>query len=187
MDSDNPKLVQLHQLRFHRYISPEAIAERVAELSSELRQRLAGQQIVYLVMLKGAFVFAADLIRACGLPGEVEFVRTKSYKGLRSKQSVDILIAPDPELVKGRAVVLVEDIIDSGLTMQAFLPKIEALDPESITLVTLLHKPEAQQTEQEIDLVGFTIPDRFVVGYGLDYDGLGRELPGIYQVLDQIE
>ncbi|MEM6395988.1 MAG: hypoxanthine phosphoribosyltransferase [Bacteroidota bacterium] len=187
MDSDNPKLVQLHQLRFHKYISAEAIAERVAELGQELQQRLAGQDILYLVMLKGAFVFAADLIRACRLPGEVEFVRTRSYRGMSSKQSVDILISPDPELVKGRAVVLVEDIIDSGLTMEAFLPKIEALDPASITVVTLLHKPEAQKTNQEIDLIGFSIPDRFVVGYGLDYDGLGRELSGIYQVLDEIE
>ncbi|MEM8582733.1 MAG: hypoxanthine phosphoribosyltransferase [Bacteroidota bacterium] len=186
MDSNNPKLVQLHRLRFHEYIAASIIAERVKEMGKDLRLHLSGEPLVYLVMLKGAFVFAADLIRACGLPGEVDFVRTQSYRGTKSKQSVDILIAPDPELIAGRAVVLVEDIIDSGLTMQAFLPKIEALDPRSVTVVTLLHKPDVQKTELPIDHVGFTIPDKFVVGYGLDYDGLGRELPSIYQVLDQI-
>ncbi|MEL6669416.1 MAG: hypoxanthine phosphoribosyltransferase, partial [Bacteroidota bacterium] len=186
MDSDNPRLIQLHQLRFHEYISSTAIAERIAEMGQSLHQKLRGENVVYLIMLKGAFVFAADLIRACGLAGEVDFVRTKSYQGISSSQAVEILISPDPSLVTGRAVVLVEDIIDSGLTMEAFLPKIRALNPKSITIVSLLHKPEAQKTDVAIDLVGFTIPDKFVVGYGLDYDGLGRELPGIYQVLDQI-
>lgn len=186
MDSAKPKLIQLHQLRFHSYISQEEIATRIAEIGQDLSQQLAGSRPVFLVMLKGAFIFAADLIRATGLSGEVDFVRTQSYHGTHSSGKVDILLAPDAELVAGSDIVLIEDIIDSGLTMQAFLPRLEALNPKSITLVSLLHKPEALQTDISIDYIGFSIPDKFVVGYGLDYDGLGRELPGIYQVLDQI-
>lgn len=186
MDSAKPNLVQLHQLRFHTYISEGDIQKRVAEIGKDLRQQLGNSKPSFLIMLKGAFVFAADLIRASGLSGEVEFVRTKSYHGTSSSGQVKVLLSPDPSLVKGHDIVLIEDIIDSGLTMQAFLPIIQEMEPRSITLVTLLHKPDAQQVEVPIDYVGFSIPNKFVVGYGLDYDGLGRELPSIYQVLDQI-
>ena len=186
MDSDKPQLIQLHQLRFHSYISEQEIARRVAEIGSDLNRQLVGSQPVFLVMLKGAFIFAADLIRASGLSGEVDFVRTQSYHGTESSGKVDILLPPDPELVASNDIILIEDIIDSGLTMQAFLPQLQELQPKSVTLVTLLHKPEALQVDIAIDHIGFSIPDKFVVGYGLDYDGLGRELPGIYQVMDLI-
>ena len=116
--------------------------------------------------------------------GRFVFVRTSSYTGTESVGRVKLLLPPEEDLVRDKDVVLIEDIVDSGLTMQAFLPVLEALNPRSITLVTLLHKPDAQRVPVRIDLVGFTIPTKFVVGYGLDYDGLGRQLPAIYQLAE---
>ncbi len=178
----SPDHIQLHELHFEPLLTEEDIQARVKELGQELAFRLTGSSPSFLVMLKGAFVFAADLIRAARLNGEVGFVRTQSYRGTASSGEVRLHLAPEPELVTERDVVLIEDIIDSGHTMQAFLPKLKALKPKSITLITLLHKPEAQQVDVPIDLVGFVIPPKFVVGYGLDYDGLGRQLPAIYQL-----
>lgn len=183
MDSDKSQLIQLHHLRFVTFLNAETIQQRVSEIGSALKQQLDGQQPVFLVMLKGAFVFAADLIRASGLNAEVDFVRTSSYVGTVSSREIKLLLPPDPELVRGRHVVLIEDIVDSGYTMQHFLPKLNELQPASVTLVTLLHKPEATKVPIHIDHVGFSIPDKFVVGYGMDYDGLGRQLPAIYQVI----
>jgi hypoxanthine phosphoribosyltransferase len=182
MAYDNSDRIQLHELRFRPFLSADEIQQRVTQMGKELRERLEGKDLSYLVMLKGAFMFSADLLRATGLNGEVCFVRTSSYQGTESGGTVRMHLAPEPELVKNRDVVLIEDIVDSGLTMQAFLPELEKLGPKSITLVTLLHKPEAQQVPLTVDLVGFTIPPKFVVGYGLDYDGLGRQLPAIFQL-----
>ncbi len=184
MASVDPGHVQLHELTFRPFLTTEEIQERVTQLGQELGYRLAGSQPTFLVMLRGAFIFAADLIRASRLNGEIDFVRTSSYHGTESEGKIRIHLAPKPELVTGKDVVLVEDIVDSGYTMQAFLPVLRELEPKSITLVTLLHKPEAQQVPVDIDLVGFVIPPKFVVGYGLDYDGLGRQLPAIYQLVE---
>ncbi|WP_420459348.1 phosphoribosyltransferase [Neolewinella sp.] len=176
--------IRLHEHTFRPFLGEEEIQARVAVLGQELRDRLANGAPSFVVMLKGAFVFAADLVRASGLDGEVCFVRTSSYVGTESEGKVKLLLPPEEELVRAKDVVLIEDIVDSGLTMQAFVPVLEALGPRSITLVTLLHKPDAQRVPVRIDLVGFTIPTKFVVGYGLDYDGLGRQLPAIYQLAE---
>ena len=178
----SPSRIKLHELHFQPFLSEEKIQARVAELGRELSERLKDGQPSFVVMLKGAFVFAADLIRASKLDGEVGFVRTGSYSGTESEGTVRILLSPEEELVRDKDVVLIEDIVDSGLTMKAFLPILQKLNPRSITLVTLLHKPDARRVEIPIDMIGFTIPPKFVVGYGLDYDGLGRQLPSIYQL-----
>lgn len=177
--------IQLHELTFRPFITETELRERVNALGADLRARLGNAAPCFVVMLKGAFVFAADLMRAAGLGGEVCFVRTSSYAGTESAGKVNLLVAPEPGLIKDRDVVLVEDIVDSGLTMQAFLPILKDLGPRSVTLVTLLHKPDAQQVPVTIDLIGFSIPSKFVVGYGLDYDGLGRHLPALYQLDEQ--
>ena len=176
--------VQLHEYHFKPFLTPHDVQERVKELGQELSFRLATGRPSFLIMLKGAFIFAADLIRASQLNGEVGFVRTQSYRGTERAGEVRLHMPPEPELVEDRDVVLIEDIVDSGHTMQAFLPTLQKLNPRSITLVTLLHKPEAQQVAVPIDMVGFVIEPKFVVGYGLDYDGLGRQLPGIYQLAE---
>jgi hypoxanthine phosphoribosyltransferase len=184
MASSNPNRIQLHERSFTPFLTEEDISQRVKELGQEIAFRLRGGEPSFLIMLRGAFIFAADLIRASRLNGEVSFVRTSSYHGTETEGKVRMHIAPDPVQVTGKDVVLIEDIVDSGLTMQAFLPELEALNPKSITLITLLHKPESQRVPVKIDLVGFVIPPKFVVGYGLDYDGLGRQLPAIYQLAE---
>ncbi|MEM1359830.1 MAG: phosphoribosyltransferase family protein [Bacteroidota bacterium] len=184
MASTKPDHIRLHELEFRPFLSKKDIDERVGQLGKELGHRLRGGNPSFLVMLRGAFIFAADLIRASRLNGEIDFVRASSYRGTETDGRVNLHLAPDPELVKDRDVVLIEDIVDSGYTMEAFLPELQQLGPNSITLVTLLHKPEAQQVSVPIDLVGFVIPPKFVVGYGLDYDGLGRQLPAIYQLVE---
>ncbi len=185
MALNDPGYVRLHNLTFRPYLSAAELQERVLQMGQELRHRLAGGNPTFLIMLRGAFIFAADLIRASRLNGEVGFVRTSSYHGTETEGKIRIHLAPEPDLVTGRDVVLIEDIVDSGYTMQAFLPVLRTLGPRSITLVTLLHKPEAQRVPLNIDLVGFVIPPKFVVGYGLDYDGLGRQLPEIYQLVEE--
>jgi hypoxanthine phosphoribosyltransferase len=184
MASNNPDRIRLHERSFTPFLTEEDINQRVKELGQELAFRLSNSDPSFLVMLRGAFIFAADLIRASRLNGEISFVRTSSYHGTETEGKVRMHLAPDPGQVTGKDVVLIEDIVDSGLTMQAFLPELEKLNPNSITLVTLLHKPEAQRVDVNIDLVGFVIPPKFVVGYGLDYDGLGRQLPAIYQLAE---
>ncbi|MFT4687070.1 MAG: hypoxanthine phosphoribosyltransferase [Neolewinella sp.] len=184
MASAKPERIQLHELSFRPFLTKEEIDERVVQLGKELAGRLEGGDPSFIVMLRGAFIFAADLIRASRMDGEISFVRTSSYKGTRTDGKVRMHLAPEAATVTGRDVVLIEDIVDSGLTMQAFLPELEALHPKSITLVTLLHKPEAQRVEVDIDLTGFVIPPKFVVGYGLDYDGRGRHLADIWQLAE---
>ena len=175
--------VRVRELTFVSFIGEEELRVRVEELGAALREKLGDASTpTFLVMLNGAFIFAADLVRASRLAGEIAFVRTKSYAGTASTGEVRVLLAPEPALIRDRDVILVEDIVDSGYTMQAFLPRLRELGPRSVTLVTLLHKPTATQVAIPIDLVGFSIPDRFVVGYGLDYNGHGRQLPAIYQL-----
>lgn len=185
MASASPDHIQLHELTFAPFLSAQEINTRVTQLGQELKLRLVNGQPSFLVMLRGAFIFGADLIRASRLDGDISFVRTSSYHGTQSEGKVRMHLAPDRAMVEGKDVVLIEDIVDSGLTMQAFLPELEKLNPASITLVTLLHKPEAQRVPVQVDLVGFTIPPKFVVGYGLDYDGRGRGLPSIYSLVEQ--
>ena len=129
MASANINHVRLHELTFKPFLSAELIDERVREMGQELGFRLSGGSPTFLIMLKGAFVFAADLIRASRLNGEIGFVRTQSYHGMESSGDVRLHLAPEPALVTDRDVVLIEDIVDSGYTMQAFLPKLHELKP----------------------------------------------------------
>lgn len=183
MDSEN-KSIDLYGRPFVPFILASEIQQRVTTIGAALREKFADKKPVFVVMLKGAFIFAADLLRASGLQAQVDMVRTRSYQGTSNTGTIEFLLAPDPNLIAGRDVILVEDIVDSGLTMQAFLPELERHAPASITLVALLHKPAAAQVPIEPDLTGFTIPPHFVVGYGLDYNGLGRGLPDLYQLAE---
>ncbi|MEM6769294.1 MAG: phosphoribosyltransferase family protein [Bacteroidota bacterium] len=185
MASVNNDNIELYGRPFSLYLPEEQIRTRVQQLGQELHHRLSNGNPTFVVMLKGAFIFAADLIRASHLNGEVCMVRTSSYHGTETEGKVRLHLAPEPDLITDRDVILIEDIVDSGLTMQAFLPELERHKPRSITLVTLLHKPEAARVNVKPNLVGFVIPPKFVVGYGLDYDGLGRQLPAIYQLKEE--
>jgi hypoxanthine phosphoribosyltransferase len=175
------KEVFLHQYWFDLYLPPETIQVRAAEMGRQIASDYAGKRPLFLAVLNGAFIFAADLLRACEIDCELAFVKLSSYKGLSSTGNVETLLGLNVPL-EGRDIVIVEDIIDSGNTISVLLPDLQAHGPASIAIAALLVKPECLQHPLTIDYLGFEIPDRFVVGYGLDYDGLGRNLPAIYQL-----
>lgn len=164
-------------------ISAGRIARRVRQLGQNISHvyRDIDTPLVLIVILKGATVFAADLLRSLSIPAELEFVRASSYGSGTSRGELRLAHMVDGPLV-GRHVLLVEDIVDSGRTLSAVTRRIRRLKPASLRVAALLDRPARREVEVKIDFLGFTIPDRFVIGYGLDYAGLYRELPGIYSL-----
>ena len=166
--------------RFRLYLSAGEIRERVREMGDAISRDLDGRRPILIGVLNGAFMFLADLMRALRIESEVDFMKLSSYGAEKvSSGEVRELKRIDADL-EGRHVVLVEDIVDTGLTMQFILDRIGAMNPASVHVATLLHKPEATEEDVPLDYVGFEIPDRFVIGYGLDYGQLARRLPAIY-------
>lgn len=158
-------------------ISAERIAVRVNELAAQISRDYAGRSVVLLSVLKGSFMFAADLARAIDLPIRMEFLGVRSY-GDDTKSSGVVQITQDlTRPVTGDDLVLVEDIIDTGLTISYLREQLKGRNPASVKVASLLHKPARKQREVEIDYLGFTIDDVFVVGYGLDYAERYRNLP----------
>ena len=165
-------------------ISADRIARRVHRLGRRISDVYTDidTPLVMVVILKGATVFAADLLRSLSIPAELEFVRASSYgAGTSSSGKLRLAHMVEGPLV-GRHVLLVEDIVDSGLTVSVIQRRIEKLGAASVRLAALLDRPARRQVEVNIDFTGFVIPDRFVIGYGLDYAGLYRELPHIYSL-----
>ena len=165
-------------------ISSGRISRRVQQLGREISEVYGGSDtpLVIVAILKGATVFAADLLRSLSIPAELEFVRAASYgAGIKSSGRVKIAHMVEGSL-EGRHVLLVEDIVDSGRTIDTILRRFRRLKPASLRVAALLDRPARREIEVQIDFVGFVIPDRFVIGYGLDYAGLYRELPGIYSL-----
>lgn len=160
-------------------VSEEEIQRRVSELGEALAQKLAGKEPLFLGVLKGCFVFMADLVRACPLKCDVEFMALSSYRG-GTVSSGRVEITQDlHSSVEGRDLVIVEDILDSGATLAFLKETLLERGAASITIVTLLDKPSRRTKAVAADLAGFTIPDAFVVGYGLDYDQKYRNIPYI--------
>src|SRR6266487_1068338 len=163
-------------------ISSERISRRVQQLGREISEVYANIEtpLVLVAILKGATVFAADLLRSLSIPAELEFVRAASY-GAGTKSTGRVKIAHMVEgSLEGRHVLLVEDIVDSGRTADTILKRFRRMRPASVRVAALLDRPARREIPVPIDFTGFVIPDRFVIGYGLDYAGLYRELPGIY-------
>lgn len=175
------KTVALHGKLFQPYMASEVIAARVADMGRQIARDYAGAEpLVMVVVLKGSLIFAADLARAINLPLEMEAVRLSSYSGTHSTGVVKALLPLADELCEGRHLLVVEDIVDTGTTLSKFLPDLKARGAASVKLAALLSKPAARRHEVTVDYLGFEIPNDFVVGYGLDYDELGRNLPGIW-------
>lgn len=174
-------IVTAHNLEFELFITAEQIRERIREMGAELTQKYRGQNPLFLGILNGAFIFTADLVRACEMDCEINFVKIASYAGLESTGRARTLIGLETPIA-GRTILLVEDIVDSGRTLSELLPNLRAQSPRSLEVVTLFYKPDAMIHPLDLPYIGFTIPDKFIIGYGLDYDGLGRNLPDIYQL-----
>jgi len=176
-------IIQVNGLQFKPYLTEREVLERVAELGKEISQKYKGQIPLFLGVLNGAFIFAADLVRACSIECEISFIKLSSYEGLESSGSLKTYIGLT-ENIEGRIVILVEDIVDTGQTMHQFLPDLKKLKPAKVELVTLFLKRDALQHEVPMDYIGFSIPSDFIIGYGLDYDGCGRNLRDIYQLAE---
>ena len=163
---------------------PEAdILKQVARVAAEINRDYAGQEPVFLAVLNGSFVFAADLLREITLPCEISFVKLASYQGVQSTGKIHEMIGLNID-VTGRPVIIVEDIVESGLTMAHMLETLQGHKPKSIDICTLFFKPEKLQVELDIRYRAFDIPNDFILGYGLDYDQQGRNLRDIYTVVD---
>ncbi len=164
-------------------ITSTQIARRVHEMGRQISQVYSDidTPLVLVVILKGATVFAADLLRSLSIPAELEFVRAASYGSGTTRGPLRLAHMMDGPLV-GRHVLLVEDIVDSGHTVEAITRRVRRMKPASLRLAALLDRPARRAVQVTIDFKGFVIPDRFVIGYGLDYAGLYRELPGIYSL-----
>lgn len=176
-------VIQVHDKSFEPYITSEDIQNRVSELAAILDREYAGKKPLFIAILNGSFVFAADLFRRLTIEAEICFIKLASYKGTKSTGQVITAIGLDTDLF-GREIVIIEDIVDTGKTLTEFLPQLQHQQPASLKIVALLHKPEATKYDLKIDYLGFSIPDKFVVGYGLDYDGFGRNIPAIYRLCE---
>lgn len=174
--------LKVHDKEFIPYISAEKIQEEVARVAKEINRDYAGRKPLFISILNGAFIFAADLFKQIDVEAEICFIKLASYKGVKSTGKVITAIGLDTEIYN-RDIIIVEDIVDTGKTLSQFLPTLEHQHPASLKIAALLHKPSATVHEIKIDYLGFTIPDKFVLGYGLDYDGLGRNIKEIYQLV----
>ena len=176
-------VVQVKNKKFALYISEETIKARVKEVATQIDADLRKKNPLFLVILNGSFVFAADLLRDINFPCEITFVRMASYEGTSSTGKVKQLIGLS-ENVEGRTVVIVEDIIESGYTMKEILHILGDKKPREVYITSLFVKPGCLQVDLKIDYRCFDIEDDFIVGYGLDYNHEGRNLPHIYQVIE---
>ena len=163
---------------------PEAeIKERVKALAEQMSKDLEGKNPIFLGVLNGSFIFAADLMREMTIPCEISFVKLASYQGTTSTGKVQEVLGINENL-SGRTVVIVEDIVESGQTMKQMIESLGTRNPESVRICTLFFKPEKLKEDLNLDYVAFSIPDDFILGYGLDYDGLGRELKDVYTIVE---
>lgn len=169
--------------KFELFIEASEISEMVDRIALKLNQDLKGKDVVFLGILNGAFIFAADLIRKIKIDCQVTFVKMASYKGTLTTGSVETLIGIGDEL-RNKTIVILEDIVDTGLTLENILKQIENHRPAKILIVVLLFKPDACIRDIRIDYLGREIPNNFVIGYGLDYNGFGRNLPDIYKITE---
>jgi hypoxanthine phosphoribosyltransferase len=173
--------IQLHGKTFDTYLSEEEIQQQVRRIAGELNKDYKDRRPLFIAILNGSFMFAADLFKYLTIDAEISFIKLASYKGMKSSGNVITAIGLEMDLF-GREVVIVEDIVDTGKTLHQFLPKLHHQQPKSMKIAALLHKPDALQYPLQIDYLGFSIPNKFVVGYGLDFDGLGRNYKEIYQL-----
>jgi hypoxanthine phosphoribosyltransferase len=174
--------ITVHDKSFETYLPEEKIQQRIREMAKEINRDYAGQRPFFIAILNGSFMFASDLFKQLTVEADICFIKLASYKGLESSGKVVTTIGLDDDLF-GKDVIIVEDIVDTGKTLHNFLPRREHQQPKSLKIATLLHKSEATEYPLALHYIGFDIPNKFVVGYGLDYDGLGRNFKEIYQLV----
>ena len=175
-------VIKVHDKSFETYLSDETIQKKVKEMAAAINKDYSGKKPLFIAILNGSFMFAADLFKQLTIEAELCFIKLASYKGMKSSGKVITSIGLEEDLFD-KDVIIVEDIVDTGKTLHRFLPKLVHQQPKSLKIATLLHKSDATEYPLVLDYVGFVIPNKFVVGYGLDYNGLGRNLSEIYQLV----
>jgi hypoxanthine phosphoribosyltransferase len=173
--------IKLHDKTFEPYLDKSTIEKRVLEISAEITKAYADEKPIFLVVLNGAFIFASDLLRQLNFDCEIHFIKLSSYEGMNTTGDIKTVIGLT-ENIENRTVIIIEDIIDTGNTLYHLVPELKKSRPKNIAICTLLQKTEALTVDLKAEFIGFEIPNRFVVGYGLDYDNLGRNYPMIYQL-----
>ncbi|MBS1589433.1 MAG: hypoxanthine phosphoribosyltransferase [Bacteroidetes bacterium] len=176
--------VRVHNKTFKPFIDATTIAKRVQQIGHQIDQDYQSKRPLFLSVLNGSFVFASDLFRSLTIEAEISFIKLASYKGTTSTGNVVTAIGLE-ESLKDRHVILLEDIIDTGKTIFSFLPELLSRQPASLRIATFLSKPSALKYDVKADYIGFEVPNKFVLGYGLDYDGLGRNLPFLYELTEE--
>jgi hypoxanthine phosphoribosyltransferase len=174
--------VSYHGKTFREIIKAEIISRRVDELAGQINKDLAGKEIIFLGILNGSFIFAADLFRRIELPARISFVKLASYIGTGSTGVVKELIGWNEDL-SGLTVVVIEDIIDTGGTIEQIVKELVVRKAGEVKIATCFFKPDVYSEDIEIDYIGFEIPDDFIIGYGLDFNGFGRNLPSVYSLV----
>jgi len=175
--------IRVHDKSFEPYLTAGQIDEAIQKIADQINKDYSGKRPLFISVLNGSFMFASDLFKKLTIESEICFIKLASYKGTKSSGHVITVIGLDIDLIH-RHVIVIEDIVDTGKTLDQFLPQLQYQQPSSLKICALLHKPAATVHPIQIDYLGFTIPDKFVVGYGLDYDGLGRNIPEIYKLVE---
>ena len=176
------KEIRILDKTFREMITEKVIVERINELAIQVNKDLSGKDVVFLGILNGAFLFAADLFRLIDFPSRISFVKLASYEGTSSSGFIKELIGWNED-IKNKTIVVIEDIVDTGNTLERIVDELVIRKAAEIKIATLLYKPDAYTRDIPLDYVGFEIPNDFVVGYGLNYDGYGRNLTSVYTLV----
>jgi hypoxanthine phosphoribosyltransferase len=177
-----PRTITLHDCNFSTYIYEEEIIARIVMLAEQIDQDYADKKPLFLAVLNGSFMFASDLLKRVTIPCEISFIKLSSYQNMESTGNVKQILGLN-ENIEGRHVIVLEDIVDTGHTVYNLLQQLESKSPASVEIASLLFKPDCLQHQLGIKYVARAIPNDFVVGYGLDYNGLGRNLRDIYKIV----
>jgi hypoxanthine phosphoribosyltransferase len=173
------KSVTVHGLKFMQLIPSRKIEDAISRIAKKINRDFKNQKPLFLAVLNGSFLFAADLLKKIKIECEISFIKVSSYSGTTSTGKVNTLIGVNENLNK-RPVIILEDIVDSGNTLEAVTTEIRKHNPDAVSVATLFFKPEAYRKKINLDYVGIKVPNKFLVGYGLDYNGLGRNLDDVY-------
>jgi hypoxanthine phosphoribosyltransferase len=176
--------MKIKDLEFKKFISASKIEEKIIEMASTINHDYKNQSPVFLPILNGSFMFAADLLKEIKVPCRVSFVKTSSYAGTSSTGQLKTLIGHDESLFN-QDIIIVEDIVDSGLTIEKIMEELRSLGTKSVEVISLLRKKGAREKNTDVKYVGFDLDSEFVVGYGLDYDGFGRNYKDIYKLVEK--
>lgn len=175
-------MMQIKDKQFELFIPEVKLQKEIARVATEICNDYQGKNPLFLAVLNGSFMFASDLMKNIQSPSEISFIKVSSYSGVESTETVKELIGLNED-ISGRDVIIVEDVVDTGLTMRDTIELVKSKNPSSIAICTLLYKPNKIKVQLNIKYVVMEIPDDFIVGYGLDYDGYGRNLRDIYKII----